>query len=286
VEQRDPSRTAITTATLRAAHCLLDAEPKILDDRFARSFAGFGSDDELLKELNRVAVPDFRRMRTLFALRNRYAEDELTKAIEHGTSQYIILGAGLDSFAYRRSDLLGSLDVFEVDHPTSQAWKRTRVAELGIKPPQRLHYVPIDFERETLTAGLGRAGIDFSDRTFFSWLGVTQYLSSGTVLATLGQVAELARSRSEIVFQFIVPASTLAGEESSLVTALAARAAAVGEPWLSFFEPDEMEAHLREMGFGEVFHLDQQRATERYLLGRTDDLRLPAYFHMIKASVA
>ncbi len=181
MEEGGPSRTAIVTAMLRGAHYLLDGEPKILDDSLARSFAGFSSDEELLKELDALAFPDFPRMRTLFALRNRYAEDELARAIEHGTSQYIILGAGLDSFAYRRSDLVQTLDVYEVDHPASQAWKRARVEELGIKIPARLHYVPINFERETLTEGLAAGGINFNAAIFFSWLGVTQYLSSAAV---------------------------------------------------------------------------------------------------------
>jgi methyltransferase (TIGR00027 family) len=138
-------------------------------------------------------------MRTLFALRNRYAEDELARAVEHGTSQYVILGAGLDSFAYRRSDLLPTLDVYEVDHPASHAWKRARIDELGIKVPARLHYVPIDFERETLTNRLAAGGIDFNAATFFSWLGVTQYLSSSAVLGTLREIAELTAAGSQIV---------------------------------------------------------------------------------------
>jgi O-methyltransferase involved in polyketide biosynthesis len=133
--------------------------------------------------------------------------------------------------------------------------------------------------------GLTAGGINFNAATFFSWLGVTQYLSSSAVLSTLREIAELAAPGSEIVFQFVVPAETLAGEERSLVTILAARAAAVGEPWLSFFEPQELEAHLRQIGFGKVFHFGPQQATERYLLGRTDGLRLPAYFHMMNASV-
>src|SRR5580658_6201521 len=171
MEERGPSRTAITTATMRAAHYLLDAEPRILDDRFARAFAGFSSDEELSKTLNALVYPDVRRMRTLFALRNRYAEDELLRAIERGASQYVILGAGLDSFAYRRPDLLQTLDVYEVDHPASQAWKRERIEELGIKVPARLHYVPVDFERETLTEGLAAAEVNLGAVTFFSWPG-------------------------------------------------------------------------------------------------------------------
>jgi methyltransferase (TIGR00027 family) len=132
MDKRGPSRTAIVTAMLRAAHHILDGEAKILDDSFARAFAGFPSDEELLKRLNALAYPDLPRMRTLFALRNRYAEDELVRTIERGTSQYIILGAGLDSFAYRRPDLLQTLDVYEVDHPASQAGLETR-AHQGVR---------------------------------------------------------------------------------------------------------------------------------------------------------
>lgn len=285
MEERGPSRTAIATATLRAAHYLLDAEPKILDDRFARAFAGFPSDEELSKTLTTLVYPDILRMRTLFALRNRYAEDELVRTVERGTSQYIILGAGLDSFAYRRPDLLQTLDVYEVDHPASQVWKRERVEELGIRIPARLHHVPIDFERETLTEVLVAGGVNLNAATFFSWLGVTQYLTSAAVLGTLREIAEMAAPGSEIVFQFIVPAATLANEERSLVMTLAALAAAVGEPWLSFFEPEEMEGHLARMGFAEIHHFGPEQANERYLLGRADGLRVPAYFHMINAVV-
>jgi O-methyltransferase involved in polyketide biosynthesis len=133
---------------------------------------------------------------------------------------------------------------------------------------------------------LAAGGVNFNALTFFSWLGVTQYLSSAAVLGTLREIAELAVPGCEIVFQFIIPAAALAGEESALVTTLAAQAAAVGEPWLSFFEPGDLEAHLRQMGFEKVFHFGPQQATERYLLGRTDGLRPPAYFRMISARVA
>jgi methyltransferase (TIGR00027 family) len=202
---------------LRAAHYPLDAEPRILDDSFARAFAGFSSDEELLKALDDLKVADFVRRRTVIVVRNRYAEDELVRSVAQGISQYVILGAGLDSFAYRRRDLLQVLDVYEVDHPASQAWKRQRVEELGIKIPERLHYVPVDFERETLMNGLSAAGVNHRAATFFSWLGVTQYLTSTAVLNTLREVATLAAPGSEIVFQFILSAATLVGEERALV---------------------------------------------------------------------
>jgi len=270
---------------LRAAHYLLDAEPKILADPYARSFAGFLTDDELLKALDALAFPDYARMRTLFALRNRYAEDELEQALQRGVSQYIILGAGLDSFAFRRPDLMRTLDVYEVDHPASQAWKRARVAALGIEIPAKLRYVPIDFERQTLAEGLAAGGVDRNAAAFFSWLGVTQYLTTEAVLHTLQEVAAAGPPGSELVFQFVVPATTLSREEGALVTALATRAAGVGEPWLSFFEPGDLEKHLKTIGFGQVFHFGPEQASQRYLFDRPDGLRLPAYFHMIRARV-
>ena len=286
MEEGSPSRMAILAAMLRGAHYLLDVEPRILDDSFARAFAGFSSDEELLKALDDLKVAEFVRRRTLVAVRNRYAEDELVRSVAQGMTQYVILGAGLDSFAYRRRDLLQVLDVYEVDHPASQAWKRQRVEELGIKIPERLHYVPVDFERETLTNGLSTAGVNHRAATFFSWLGVTQYLTSTAVLNTLREVARLAAPGSEIVFQFIVPAATLVGEERAVVETLAARSAAVGEPWLSFFTPEELEVHLKQLGFKEVIHFGPHNATERYLTGRGDQLRLPAHFYVIDARVS
>ena len=224
-------------------------------------------------------------MRTNFVVRNRYAEDELVRAVAQGVSQYVILGAGLDSFAYRRRDLLQVLDVYEVDHPASQAWKRQRIEELGIKIPRRLHYVPVDFERETLTNGLSAAGINLRAAIFFSWLGVTQYLTSAAVLNTLREVARLAASGSEIVFTFVVPAATLAAKERALVETLAASAASVGEPWLSFFTPEELEVQLNRMGLKEVIHFGPDQAAERYLTGRSDQLGIPGYFRMIDARI-
>jgi len=285
MESRGPSRTAILTAMHRAAHCLLDDTPRILADPFARSFAGFSSDEELLAALDRLALPDFSGHRTLFALRNRYAEDELAAAVQRGISQYVILGAGLDSYAYRRPAAMRALRVYEVDHPSSQSWKRARVAELGIEPPSTLRYVPVDFEHETLTEGLAAGGVDGDAKAFFSWLGVTQYLTRDAVLNTLRQIAAAAAPGSEIVVNFVVPAAALSQKEGDLVSAIAARTASVGEPWVSFFEHGEMDLLMKRVGFEDIIHFDPDQAAERYLLGRTDGLRLPAYFGLIKARV-
>ncbi len=286
MEQRAPSRTAIGTAVHRAAHLLLDEDPKILVDPFARAFAGYASDAEMMQAIASEEMISFPRMRAVFTLRSRYTEDELSGAIIRGIDQYIILGAGLDSFAYRRPDLVESLEVFEVDHPASQAWKRARVAELGIAAPTHLHHVSIDFERQTLGEGLAESIVDLGKPVFLSLLGVTQYLTPDATLRTLRDVAATTVSGSELVFQFVVPPATLAGDEAALVTAFAERNGARGEPWLSYFEPAEMERHLLAAGFRRVVHFGAEEATQRYLRGRGDGLCMPAYFHMIKASIA
>jgi methyltransferase (TIGR00027 family) len=284
MERRGPSQTAIASALLRAAHYLLDDAPKILADPFARDLAGFASDEELRKALDAFPLlPYFPRMRTMSTLRSRYAEDQLSMAVERGISQYVILGAGLDSFAFRRRDLMRALQVYEVDHPATQSWKRARVAELGIAVPPRLHYVPIDFEHSTLSSGLAADGINRNTKAFFSWLGVTQYLARDAVLNTLREIASASAPGSELVVQFIAPTATLSREERDLVTALADSTASMGEPWLSYFAPEDLEAHLRQIGFEEIVHFGSKQATERYLLGRMDGLTLPAYFRMIKA---
>jgi len=279
------SRTALHTAQHRAAHLLLDSDPKILSDTFARAFAGFDTDTDLLSALDAMAPVEFPRMRALFTLRHRYAEDELARALAHGITQYIILGAGLDSFAFRRPDLAGSLRVFEVDHPATQEWKRARVAGLGITPPANLTYVPIDFEHDALRGRLLSSGVNASKAVFASWLGVTQYITPEAIGATLRDIAGFAAVGSKLVIQFIVPPETLAPDEAALVAALAARAQQFGEPWRSYFLPAEFERYLREVGFGSISHFGSEQASSRYLRNRSDGLRLPAYFHMITAGI-
>jgi methyltransferase (TIGR00027 family) len=285
MEARGPSRTAIQVAIRRAAHHLLDDDPKILSDPFARAFAGFATDDALLDALGKLPLGDVPWMRAPFVLRNRYAEDELARAFRKGISQYVILGAGLDSFAYRRPEFMRTLDIFEVDHPASQAWKRGRVAELGIPVPATLQYVAVDFETATLTEGLTSAGVNLGAPAFFSWLGVTQYLTPETVLGTLREIATIGAAGTEVAVQFMPPATTLSNDEAGLLTALATGAAKVGEPWLSFFEPRELTNHLHKMGYRDITHFGPQEAWATYLAGRKDGMRAPEYFRMVKAEL-
>jgi methyltransferase (TIGR00027 family) len=268
----------------RAAHYLLDAEPKILADGFARALAGFSSDEEFLSAFESVPNAHIPGLNLFFALRHRFAEDELAKAVTRGTTQYVILGAGLDSFAYRRPDLVRSLDVYEVDHPASQAWKRERVAALGIPVPPKLHYAPIDFERTSLTEGLVTAGLKRHEPTFFTWLGVTQYLTRETILRTLREVAALSTVESTLVLEFLAPPRTVNGEDAALFNASAEAVARLGEPWLSFFTPDDMSDALTQAGFRSVEHFGSAEALDRYLRGRTDGARLHDHHRLAKAT--
>jgi methyltransferase (TIGR00027 family) len=290
MEPKGSSRTAINTAMARAAHLVLDDEPKVLADTFARALAGYNSDADLLDAIARNADASARaagpRMRLMFALRNRYAEDALIEAMSRGVEQYIILGAGLDSFAYRRPDLMESLDVFEVDHPASQAWKRARVAQLGIVPPARLHHLRIDFERETLREGLARSDVDLARPMFFSLLGVAQYLTTDALLSTLQDVVTSAEGGAEIVLQHVVPAAMLAREDAELLEATAAGAAKLGEPWLGFYAPSVIEHHLLDAGFDSVVHFGPDDAAARYPRDRGDGRRLPAHFAMVHARLS
>jgi methyltransferase (TIGR00027 family) len=285
MEVGSPSRTAILTAIHRAAHFLIDDPPKILADSFARAFAGFSSDNEFLAVVDSYAFPDFAAHRASFALRNRYAEDQLAAAVASGTAQYVILGAGLDSFAYRCPDALRGLQIVEVDHPSSQAWKRARLAELGMEEPPTLRYVSIDFECETLTARLDAGGLDRKAKAFFSWLGVTQYLTRDAVLKALREIVSATVAGSEIVATFVVPISILNRAESELLAAISERSASVGEPWLSLLEPREMIALMEQAGFVDVCSFGPEDAARTYLGDRRDGLRMPGYSRLIKGCV-
>lgn len=277
--------TAETTALIRALHLLLDDDPKIFADPLALTFLGSERTTALKTNPQMFQTPALRSLRAVFVARHRYAEDELAKAVARGVSQYVILGAGLDSFAYRRPDLRQTLHVYEVDHPVTQQWKRQRLTELGLTIPENLTFIPLDFEVQTLAEGLAASPFRPDEPAFFSWLGVTQYLTTDAVFSTLQDVASSAASDSEIVFQIILPPSTLSTEDQAVVAVASQLSAQRGEPWRSFFEPQALEVQLRAMGFTQVLHFTPTEATTLYFQGRTDGLRLPNYFELITARI-
>jgi methyltransferase (TIGR00027 family) len=266
-----PSRTAYMVAMRRAAHQLFD-NPKVLDDPIALPILGPGAEERLRAEprfLNRMG----RAVRASMAARSRYAEDKLADAIERGARQYVVLGAGLDTFAYRNPHE-ADLRVFEVDFPATQEWKRQRLAGAGIAIPASVTFAPIDFEHQTLPEGLREAGFDASKSAFFSWLGVTMYLARDTVLGTLRFIASCAPGGG-VAFDYMVPRETLKLGGRIVFDALSRRVASAGEPFVTFFQPDELRNELAQMGFHEIENLGPREINARYFEGRADGLRVP-----------
>jgi methyltransferase (TIGR00027 family) len=268
VAPRSPSRTALLTAAARALH--RDGPPPwVLDDTLAARLAG--DEGSALIERMRTELADdiMRSFSGWVSVRARLPEDIVEKAVAEGVRQYVILGAGLDSFAYRRTDLLDRLRVFEVDHPASQAWKRQRLDELNIEIPANLVFAPVDFESQTLREGLVASGFDFAARAVFSWIGVTMYLTLDAIRATLATVAACPAG-SKIVMTYNRPRSALTGTSLELDSAIGKLAAEVGEPFVSLFEPAEIERLLREQGFDKIIHFGPDEAIQTYFPGRTD----------------
>ena len=276
-----PSSTAEGAALLRAAHRLLD-QPPILDDPLAARLIGPERTAVLHGDPKVLDTPELRRLRASIAVRSRYAEDCLAEAVRRGTRQYVILGAGLDSFAYRNPFAGSGLQVYEVDHPNTQAWKRARLQAAGIDLPASLTFVAIDFERETIAEAMSRSGFDAGAATFISWLGVTVYLAREAVLRTLAWVASLGPG-SEIVFSYVTTSAPEGSAVAPALSSLAARAASQGEPWVTFFEPAALVRELQQLGFAEVEDFGGAQAVARYYGGRRDGLRPGGLGHLMRA---
>ena len=268
---RSPSKTAVTTAAARALH-REEPPPWVLDDYLALGLAGDEGESITRRLRDDLSAEDLLTFSRWMCVRARLAEDVVERAVADGIRQYAILGAGLDSFAYRRPDLLMRLRVFEVDHPASQAWKRERLAELGVSLPTNLVFAPVDFESQTLRAGLLAAGFDFADGAVFSWIGVTMYLTLAAIEATLETVGGCPPG-SRIVLTYNLPLSALEGQARAIGSSMSRSAGEVGEPWLSFFTPAEAEALLRRCGFGKVDHFGPTEAIRTYFTG-VPDVRL------------
>jgi methyltransferase (TIGR00027 family) len=267
MEGREPSRTAVGAAIARAMH-LDDPGPKVLEDRLARSLVG-DAVPEQVEELM-AKEPSVQHSYALqFVVRARYVEDMVERAVGEGVGQYVILGAGLDSFAYRRIDLLDRLRVYEVDHPASQAWKRARLHEVGVEIPDGVVFVPIDFERETLIDVLGAAGFDLTAPAALSWVAVAPYLTRPAIEATLKAVASLPAG-TRMVMTYVVPPDILDEVAQRGFHWTAKRTADMGEPLVSLFTPAELEELVLGLGFSHVDHFEAADAKRTYLSGRPD----------------
>jgi len=268
-------------AWLNAAHQVIDSSPRILDDPVVVRLVG--TTVEAIAEHHELfQSPGARELRAHVVLRTRFAEDRLEEAVRIGVRQYVSLGAGFETFAYRQPAWAAALRVFEVDQPATQAVKRQRLTAAGVSAPQNLIYVPIDFEAESLRDGLHRGGVQLDQPAFFAWLGVTMYLTEPAIDTVLRTVVSLPPS-TEIAFTFAQPGAP-AGD-AARGPSPAERAAAVGEPWVTFFEPDALERKLTTLGFSTVRFLAPPEASALYFQNRADDLPAPTRTSIVTARV-
>ncbi len=266
METGKASKTALGVAIRRAAHQLVDLPP-VLNDPIAVRLIGSGYRGKMGRASHQVG----RDLRAFVAARSRYAEDQLAAFAARGGSQYVVLGAGLDTFAYRNP--FAGLLVFEVDFPATQQWKRVLLGEAGIALPEALTFVPLDFEHQTLAEGLAEVGFDRGATAFFGWLGVVPYLTLAAFQATLGVIAQLPAG-SGVSFDYAVAPETLSAVGRKAFDALAERVTAAGEPFQLFFTPEEMVTELRRAGFNRFEQLDSDQLNELYFKDRADGLKL------------
>lgn len=282
VSEPVPKPSALRVAILRAAHQLLDV-PVVFEDALALKILGAIEEESLRNDPTRYNTPGFKRLRASLVVRSRLAEEEWARSKKCGVRQFVILGAGLDTFAYRNQDR-DSSRVFEVDLPSTQRWKRDCLRLAGIEEPASLNFAPVDFERSTLAEGLRGVRFSEDEPAFFSWLGVTMYLEEVSIIDTLRFVSSL-RPKSGIVFDYGVLPALLSPMERSGMALLAGRAAEHGERWKTYFDPPALVGKLRSMGFDEVEDLGATELNERYLSGRTDGLRKSGVSRLICARV-
>jgi methyltransferase (TIGR00027 family) len=267
-----PSRTALRVALRRAAHQLHDAKPLVFDDPLAVRILGKGFEEELKRTPDGVRRPFSAGLRAFVVARARLAEDTLAAGVRTlGARQYLVLGAGMDTFACRNPG--AEVRVFEVDHPATQAWKIQMLSGAGIVPPASARFVAVDFEKDSLRLKLHAAGFDERVPTVTAWLGVVPYLTSEAFRTTMRVLARFAPG-SEVVFDYSQPREALSPLEQLMLDSLSARVALAGEPFQLFFTPEELAEELDWLGLRVVEDLDGEALTERYFAGRKDGLML------------
>jgi methyltransferase (TIGR00027 family) len=271
-----PSETAMTAAAARAAHLVVDDPPLIFSDALAAALLGERADELIGYHRQYPTHPILSAARGQVICRSRYAEDRLAAAAAAGIGQYVVLGAGLDTFAYR-SALSGQVSVFEVDRTATQNWKRAAIAAAGIEVPAGVAFIAADLGADELGTGvltdaLAAGGFDFGKPAVISWLGVIMYLDRAAVGQTLSALAACAPG-TELIADYMLPAALRDEAGNQYVELIGQAAAQRGEPWQSFFAPDEMAALLDEHGFEAVGNIGQRDTVPGRMWQRTDSLR-------------
>jgi methyltransferase (TIGR00027 family) len=261
----------MTAAAARAAHLVVDQPPYIFADTAAAAMLGDLAAELVRYHEDHPGHPVLATARGQVLCRSRYAEDRLGAAAAVGMRQYVLLGAGLDTFAYR-SRLAGTIAVWEVDHPGTQAFKRTALAAAQLEVSPSLSYIPCDFGSGALADALRAGGFDFGEPAVISWLGVTMYLDDHAIRDTLSVLSRCAPG-TELIVDYMLPAGLRDETGDNYVSQVAATAAERGEPWLTFASPAEMTALLADSGFSPAEHVRQRDTIPAELWERSDALR-------------
>ncbi|MFF3658734.1 class I SAM-dependent methyltransferase [Streptomyces olivochromogenes] len=270
-EQSDvPDSTAVRVALWRAMHVRVDSPPHVIEDEIGLRLAAPDEGWRRRPDMDPRGTSGFR---AAIVARARFIEDLVAEQVGHGVAQYVVLGAGLDTFAQRRLEIAARLKVFEIDRPGTQAWKRRRLVELGYGIPEWLRLVPVDFEAGAdWWEQLSDAGFDPGRPTVVACTGVTMYLTKDATAATLRRLALLAPG-STLAMTFMLPAELVDDADRPALEATKPRAQAAGTPFISFYTPQEMLALARDAGFKDVHHVSGTALVERYFADRTDGLR-------------
>ena len=305
MEANQVSKTAMGTAFIRAYHAAHD-HPKIFDDFLAQhlitaeefqiiearhlaAFQRFDPDGAASCSDRGSALAGWMQGNCAPALvfsRARYTEDILETAVrQQEVKQYVILGAGMDTFAVRRPDLVKQLQVFEVDHPATQAHKRQRLQSAGRMHPSQLHFIPVDFSRENLATALGGSVYDQQASSFFSWLGVTYYLTREAVFATLRAIAGVSPPGSTVIFDYLDSEAFIPERVARRVHIMMQLVERVGEPMLTGFDPASLAADLACLGLRLQENLNPSDIEGRFFAGRTDGYRACEHAHLARATV-
>ncbi|MEO8218100.1 MAG: class I SAM-dependent methyltransferase [Acidobacteriota bacterium] len=277
------SRTAERVAERRAAHQLLDS-PLVFEDPLALSVIPPEVASSLLDNPQQYdrSIPG-RYLRAFLVVRSRVAEDSLREAVKRGVQQYVVLGAGFDTFAFRNPHPARTLRIFEVDHPDTQAIKLSRLKDAGIQPGSDVTFIPVDLSKEPLQSALLQHGFDESSPSFFSWLGVVLYLEVEDIRRIWRYVGSLAGGTT-MVFDYAVNPSSLSFPARLTLKFMAARVASIGEPWKTYFDPGAIDSELRAAGFASVQDLGQAELNHRFFSGRSDGFRVGEGGRIIVAS--
>jgi methyltransferase (TIGR00027 family) len=271
-QHQEPDSTAVRVALWRALHAQIDPLPHVLEDEIGLRLADPAAGWQERGDMDPVGTSSFRAS---IVARARFVEDLVADEVTRGVDQFVILGAGLDTFAQRDPELASKLQVFEVDPPGPQAWKRQRLIELGFGVPEWLHLVPVDFEASDGWDDLAAAGFNSNRQAVVASTGVTMYVTKDATIATIRRAAALAPG-STLAMTYLIPPQSLEAPARSVIQTTAQNARASGTPFISFFNPEEMVALARDAGFRAARAFPTTDLGDRYFAGREDGLRPPS----------